>query len=61
LVVVLAGVAASGISPCVAETSPDLHGVRIPQFDPLAVGPPAYERAEEMELDDGALGGPLRR
>ena len=60
LLLTFVGLGAIRLAPCLAENPSDLPGVRIPQHDPFAVGPPLYGYTDEMELDDGALGGRSR-
>jgi hypothetical protein len=45
LVLILAGFTALELAPSlgIARGNPELRGVRIPQFDPFDLGPPAFE------------------
>ena len=60
LLFVLMVVGGMQLAPCLADTPADLHGVRIPQYDPFSVGASPsgkIDDLDDMELDEGALGG----
>ena len=60
LLLVAVGSWGGNLTSCFAKTPANLHGVRIPQYDPLAIGPSPSDEIDEMELDEGPLGGRYR-